>query len=611
MDIKTDTVQPNIVKKTVTLKKNRDERLLDALKEIFKLDHFRPKQEIIIQNILDGRDVLALLPTGSGKSLCYQLPSVITTGITIVISPLLALINDQVDYLNGVGIKCYYYNSQSNSEEKKELFSDLSSDYPSCKLLYTTPETLVSNLGLRTHLESLYQKKLLSRIVIDEAHCVSNWGHEFRPSYLQLKQLKKIFPQIQVVAFTATATPKVQIDIIRQLNMKSVLLHKQSFIRHNLSYQVRPKTTHTVVLEMANLIKNKYKKQSGIIYCLSRQDCEDVSEQLNSLDISSSHFHAGLSIKTKKDTQTKWLNNEIQVIVATIAFGLGINKPDVRFVFHHSLPKSIEGYYQETGRAGRDGLPADCILFYSPRDKRILQFLIKQQSPDAPSSNLSLIENISNFCNNKIDCRKKQLSVYLGEYTNFTCSQKSKDTYHYCDNCQKKNNCTYTDLSSYVGKIQTLLNSQKQFNKDHLIDKLSQIVLLSKVDIERLINQLIIEGYINLQTILKSHEIIEYYQPQNIDNLTKLELETIDQKNIASYFCSNNNNNELYEKLVQLRKNISEENDIPAYQIFNNRTLEEMAQRKPKTEMELLQIYGVGAQKLMAYGEQFLRVLNQ
>ncbi len=531
--------QSKTITKKLVLKKNETDRIMESLKQSFKLDQLRHKQGPIIKDILEGKDIVVLLPTGSGKSLCYQLPATLTMGITIVICPLLALITDQLEYLNNLNILSYYYNSQTNKEEKKILFSDLVSDYPRCKLLYTTPETLVSNLKFRTLLENLHKKKLITRIVIDEAHCVSNWGHDFRPSYLQLKQLKTIFPNIQIVAFTATATAKVQIDIIRQLNLKNVLIHRESFIRHNLSYQIKMKTTSMIILEMANLIKKKYNNQSGIIYCLSRQDCEDVNEQLKSLDISTGYFHAGLTTKNKNKTQSRWLNNEIQVIIATIAFGLGINKPNVRFVFHHSMPKSIEGYYQETGRAGRDGLPSDCVLFYSIRDKRLLKFLVKQQSPDAPSSNLSLIENIDDFCNNKIDCRKKQLSNYLGEYIDFNCLQFDKNQYHYCDNCQKKETIAYTDLSMYISSFQIHFNSQKQINEHRLIEQFIKIFPLTKVDIKRLIVKLIVDGYLNIQTSLKGRDIIENYQILNIENLNKLEIELINNSNISSYFDGN------------------------------------------------------------------------
>lgn len=534
--------EPKTQPKKICLKKDGKDYLLYLLQNTFKLGNFRPRQEAIIDSVMQGRDLLALLPTGSGKSLCYQLPAVASLGMSIIISPLLALINDQITYLTSIGINTKFFNSQTNKEEKKILWDDLASDPPLCKLLYTTPETLMNNTEFRSLLINLHKRKQLNRIILDEAHCVSNWGHEFRPSYLQLQKLKTIYPQIQIVAFTATATPKVQMDIIKQLNMKNVIVYKQSFIRHNLSYKILPKTRDNIVPQMAKLIKTQYKDQSGLIYCLSRQDCEDVSANLINLGIVSSHFHAGLTSKIKEDVQNKWLNGEIQVIVATIAFGLGINKPNVRFVFHHSIPKSIEGYYQETGRAGRDGRASDCILFYSVTDKRTLEHLIKHQSSEAPTNCFTLIDSVANFCENTIDCKKQQLSLYLGEYTSFSCYDKHKSDpiYQLCDNCLKKNDSKQsklTDFSMYLDKFKTLIESQPRFNHDHLAKRMGTIFPLNQIDIVRLINKLIVEGYLNLQTSLtKTRDIVEYYQKTSLFPPLKLELETKAEKNIMSYF---------------------------------------------------------------------------
>jgi RecQ family ATP-dependent DNA helicase len=617
-------------KKVIKLKKERTDRLVTVLKDTFGHQDFRPKQKQIISNVLDGNDLLVLLPTGSGKSLCYQLPAVISDGVSIVISPLIALINDQMLYLENLGISCYYFNSQTKTAEKRALLKDLNSDNPQCKLFYTTPETIVSNLSLRMALERLHKKKLLARVVIDEAHCVSNWGHEFRPSYLKLRQLKKIYPGIQIVSFTATATPMVQIDIIKQLSMKRTLIHKQSFVRKNLSYQVRPKTV-SVVPDMARLIKSDYTDESGIIYCLSRQNCEDVSEQLCALGLNSHHFHAGMSGNDRKDIQEKWLNDEIQIIVATIAFGLGINKPDVRFVFHYSLPKSIEGYYQETGRAGRDGQPSDCILFYSARDKRMLEYIIKKEEDDSPTDNLELIEMMSNFCRNQLDCRKKLMSIYLGEYAEFNCNmQDTSKPYGVCDNCAHKEQVKTIDLNDHLSGIKTLFEQRAKYNYNNLIDQLIGMTGLSKNNVKRWIDQMVIDGVLDLKTALtKNREIVQYYQLAKLNNETppNLSLVVKDQVTMAD-FCrkssdtdtnagastrlslDDEDDGDLNSKLSDFRVRIAGQNGWPLYRVFSNRTLEELVDQRPSTEQEMLNIYGIGAKKLESYGQELLQIIN-
>jgi bloom syndrome protein len=510
MDTMLDVKTPNNQKVKLVIKDKKKH----ILNSVFKLKDFRHQQEQIIDDVLNNKDLLVLLPTGSGKSLCYQLPAVINQGVTIVVSPLLSLINDQTEYLKTLGIVSYFFNSQTDKKNKKTIFDDLSEDCPKCKLLYTTPETLISNVSFTECLGDLIERKMLSRFVIDETHCVSNWGHEFRPSYLQLNRLRKLFPKIPIVSLTATATPKVQIDIIKQLNLTDVAIHRQSFIRHNLSYQVRQKDPRKVVIEMAKMIKGEYKCQSGIIYCLSRQDCENVSDILKSLDIKSEHFHAGLSAHVKNDVQHRWLIGEIQVIVATIAFGLGINKPDVRFVFHYSMPKSIEGYYQETGRAGRDGNPSDCILYYSEKDKRVLEFLVKQSSLDSPETNVKLVENMWNFCTNKKECRKKQLSTYLGEFNAFEC--RSSNVGEKCDNCINLPNPIHIDMSFYMQKILTIISKIDKISSIFLIRSIRDITRLNNDDAKRLIIEMIIGNLLSLQTKLENGKISQYYKVGNI-----------------------------------------------------------------------------------------------
>jgi RecQ family ATP-dependent DNA helicase len=361
--------------------------LKKILKEKFNIPEFRTHQEQIVTDILAHRDLLVLMPTGGGKSLCYQLSSLISPGFSLVISPLIALIWDQIEDLKEKGVDARAWSSDLSAEEIFDLKEGIKSG--KVKILYTTPEMLMqsSNLNNLLNLTScLTKERLLDRIIVDEAHCVSNWGHEFRESYLELVKLKPRLPGIQIVAFTATATPAVQLDIIRILNLSKVKIYRQSYIRENLHYFVKKRETssklklnETFVDEICQWIReNDYTRKTGIIYCLSRDNCEELAENLQNRGFSAEFFHASMPTSDKRLTQMRWLSGETKIIVATIAFALGINKANVRFVIHAALPKSIEGYYQETGRAGRDGKLSRCLLFYNRQDKHILQSMARK-----------------------------------------------------------------------------------------------------------------------------------------------------------------------------------------------------------------------------------------
>ncbi len=593
-------------------------QLLTTLRTQFKLQQFRPNQLAIITNILDGVDVMALLPTGSGKSLCYQLPAIFESKVSIVISPLLALITDQISFLNQLGIGCAYFNSQTSFDERMALFNDLKNPQPKCRLLYTTPETLINNLDFQTLLKNLYQRRFLSRIVIDEAHCVSNWGHDFRESYLELKQLKTIFKNIQIVTLTATATPIVQNDIRKQLGLKNTHIHRQSFIRPNLSYQIRPKSNARVIVEMADLIKNKYTNQSGIIYCFSRQNCEDVTEELQSLGISCEYFHAKMNPERKPQVQAQWLNNTTQVIVATIAFGLGINKPDVRFVFHHSMPKSIEGYYQETGRAGRDGQPSDCILFYSGSDRHKLEWVCKKDAEDnneAPTTNLYLIEKMSNFCKNTIDCRKRILSNYLGEYMEFKCDL----TQPCCDNCRsgRHHRSSVINLKSHYNRIVDLFNTQVSYNWETLSACLLIFVGLCQVDVDRLITQLIVNKFFKIANLSDTISLL-------CPLVEHLVLVPLDSPAISSYLkpkskvkskmineSLNENGHQIrFNQLVDLRQKVSTQTQLPIGQIFGDSVINELCELNPQSYDDLIKVKSLNAEKMLLYGDAILTIFQ-
>ncbi|KAF2665166.1 ATP-dependent DNA helicase [Microthyrium microscopicum] len=402
----------------------------------FKLTGFRPNQLDSINTTLAGEDVFVLMPTGGGKSLCYQLPAMInkgkTRGVTIVISPLLSLMADQVAHLNALGIQAFLINSKSDRESKNLIRAGMQETEPEqyVRMLYVTPEMLSKNQAMINQFVQLHRRNKLARIVIDEAHCVSQWGHDFRPDYKELGNVRRLFPGVPVMALTATATENVKTDVMFQLGMTGCKVFKQGFNRPNLYYEVRKKTA-SVMKDIVEIIKGSFRDQCGIIYCLARKTCETVAQKLRESNISAHHYHAEVEDGEKTDIQEKWQRGVYKVIVATVAFGMGIDKPDVRFVIHHSIPKSLEGYYQETGRAGRDGNRSSCILFYSgadfPKYKRMIQE--GEGTPEQKQTQLEMLNVVSQFCDNKTDCRREQVLRYFGDIFD------PEECYKECDNC--------------------------------------------------------------------------------------------------------------------------------------------------------------------------------
>lgn len=487
-----------------------------TLKQYFGYDTFRPLQEDIIKNVLDKKDCVVLMPTGGGKSLCFQLPALLQDGITIVISPLISLMKDQVDALLGIGINAAMINSSMNASEIAGIIEQ--TKIGQIKILYVAPERLALN-----SFESLLHTLPISLFAIDEAHCISEWGHDFRPEYRNLKYLRSKFPGIPIIALTATATEKVRADIVRLLDLPAPHIFTSSFNRPNLSYEVLPKkdSFKTII----SLLES-YSGESVIIYCFSRKDTESLAEKLNNYGHKAATYHAGLSADRRRDNQDKFIRDDIHIMVATIAFGMGIDKPDVRLVIHHSLPKSVEGYYQETGRAGRDGLPSRCVLLYSAADKFKHDFFIRQMADSEEKMHVQNNLNQSVEYGTLASCRRKFLLQYFNEdYEIKNC--------HGCDRC-----VTPPPLAS------------------------PKAVVKAKTGVQP-----------HLET------------PINYDT-------------------------DLFEVLRQVRTLEATRLGVPAYIVFGDKTLRELALYQPQTDAAFLRINGVGEKKLTQFGTVFMEAIK-
>ena len=433
-----------------------EKRLFDNLQEFFGFDTFKGDQEAIITNILQKKDTFVIMPTGGGKSICYQLPALMSEGTAIVISPLIALMKNQVDQLRSFGGDdsiAHFLNSSLNKSDVARVRQDVM--VGKTKLLYVAPESLAKA-------ENVEFLKLItvSFVAVDEAHCISEWGHDFRPEYRKIRSvINTIDSNIPVIALTATATPKVQSDIRKNLQMNDATLFKSSFNRPNLYYEVRPK--RNVVKEIVRFIKNNTGK-SGIIYCLSRKKVEEIAEVLNINGIKARPYHAGLDAKTRAETQDKFLMEDVEVIVATIAFGMGIDKPDVRYVIHHDIPKSMEGYYQETGRAGRDGGEGYCLAFYSEKDIEKLTKFMKDKPVSEREIGTQILKEVIDYSESSV-CRRKQILHYFGENFDETgCNNM-------CDNCSSQQ--TYFDAEDSLLKVLKFIQEQgEKFDDHHIIN---------------------------------------------------------------------------------------------------------------------------------------------
>ena len=580
--------------------------LKDKLKENFGFSSFKNLQEPIIKNLLEGNDSFVIMPTGGGKSLCYQLPAIILDGTALVISPLIALMKNQVDLIRSNNINqsvAHVLNSTLNKEQVERVKKDVSQGIT--KLLFVAPETLSKKETI-----DFLKKISISFLAIDEAHCISEWGHDFRPEYRKIRDvIDSIDTKIKIIALTATATPKVQDDIVKNLKINDSKLFKSSFNRPNLYYEVRPKNDNTDI-DLVKFIKSN-QSESGIIYCLSRKNVEDLSLLLNINGIKSLPYHAGLDKNIREENQDKFLKDDCDVIVATIAFGMGIDKPDVRFVVHHNVPKSIEGYYQETGRAGRDGGKGHCLMYYSYQDVEKLEKLVSKKKTSERNIGLMLLKEISNFAESSIP-RRKYLLNYFGEKYDATIDndQDMDDNSRYPkEKINAKNQLIYLIKNHF-------LNNKKVFIRDIIKD-----LPLSSED---QINE-------SFWKTLIIYSIIEGFLEKDINDLGSVRISETGKNYISNpedfYIMKDNDFNKLYttkkestkvsvvdaelmKRLVKLRKNIAEKKSLPPYAILQEFSLEDMTCKYPTTLEEFKNINGVGEGKVVKFGNQFIELIR-
>lgn len=594
--------------------------MLKLLKRYFGYDRFRPLQEDIISNVLAGSDSLVIMPTGGGKSLCYQLPALRLDGITLVVSPLIALMKDQVDGLKAIGIKAEFINSTLPYQEMVRIRGEALRG--AVKILYVSPERLALG-GFRSLLNSLN----ISLVAVDEAHCISEWGHDFRPDYRGLGALRRSMTDVPFIALTATATHRVRDDIVTQLGLKDPKRFVASFNRANLNYEVRSKRDSFG--QLARLLESR-RNQSAIIYCFSRKETEELSVDLQGLGLKARPYHAGMDSDARRTTQEDFIAGEFPIVVATIAFGMGIDKPDVRLVVHYSIPKSLEGYYQETGRAGRDGLPSDCVLFYSYSDKSKQEFFINQIEDEIERQKASdKLTQVIDYCQLQT-CRRRYLLDYFGDET--VANGTSSDNCQGCDVCQTPREefdatiIAQKILSAIVKTNQrfgiahvgaVLLGSKRKKVLELGHDRLSVYGIVDDFDrneIREIANLLVAEGliytnsheYSTLGVTEKGWKFLKERQPLTLSRPKNAEHSRRSRKPRAD-----TPNNELFERLRRLRIRIARELDVPAFVVFNDAALNDMAQRVPRTREEFAQMSGVGTVKLRQFGDRFLAEIQQ
>jgi len=600
--------------------------LIATLKKHFGYDRFRPLQREVIEDGLAGRDVFVLMPTGAGKSLCFQLPALMRDGLTIVVSPLIALMKDQVDALQTSGIPATYLNSTLNKEEAKARWRGLHrGEY---RMLYVAPERLM----LDTFLERALNWDI-AQFAIDEAHCISEWGHDFRPEYRELKKLRKHLPDVPIMALTATATERVRADIIKELKLRDPRVYAASFNRPNLTYRVVPKTT--AYEQLLTFIRSR-PNDSGIVYCASRKSTESLARSLNEDGVSAKPYHAGLTNPERTKHQDAFLRDDVRVVTATIAFGMGINKPNVRFVVHYDLPKNIESYYQETGRAGRDGLPGECVLLFSPGDvAKQLHFIDEKAESEARIARAQL-QQMVHYAESR-ECRRTVLLKYFGESypaeaeTAGAQRPQLQSSCESCDNClqpretfdgtlqaQKFLSCVYRIHARHgfgfgLGHIVDVLRgADTEAIRQRGHDQLSTYGIgaeLKRAEWQAIGRELLRLGLVEcapgkfatlsltpggLEALRKRISIVLTKQSEIVEKSARTRRGAIECDEV------------LFARLRALRRQLADERGVPAYIIFSDVSLREMAREYPTNSTEFRRVPGVGEQKLKDFGETFL-----
>ena len=598
--------------------RQENSQVLEQLKTHFGYDAFLPLQEEVISALMTGRDCFVLMPTGGGKSLCYQLPAMALPGLTLVVSPLIALMKDQVDALEANGLPAAFINSTQSPEELRQVVRGIRSG--EIKLLYVAPERVCE-----PRFADFLQTLDVSLVAIDEAHCVSEWGHDFRPAYRELAHLRQVCPGAPVIALTATAAERVRADILSQLGLREPQTFISSFNRPNLSYSVVSKEN-----DLADLLTllERHRGESAIIYRSSRKATEDMAQTLRERGFTAEAYHAGLEADERRSIQDRFIRDQTPIVVATIAFGMGINKPDVRLVVHHDLPKSIESYYQETGRAGRDGLPSECVLYFSYGDRSKQEYFIGQiESPEERERARWRLGQVMSLCSIS-SCRRKFVLEYLGEeWPEEDCGE--------CDNCtEPREGYDATEIAQKV--LSAVIRTGERFGAAHVIDVLrgskaervreqghDQLSVYGiaagngRDDLRDLVEELKREGLMaategefpTLEVTSRGREFLRNRESLTLSRPMRRRVE-VDSRRGRERTGDGEYDMGLYNELSALRREIAEQRGVPAYVVFNNRTLQDMARNAPGTPEEFARVSGVGRVKREDLGDTFLELIN-